>query len=62
MYKKFFAPPCTGVSSVSLKVCSLQVLVGVAPDLLGEDQVALAGGVIHTPLVHELVLHPGQVH
>ena len=40
----------------------LQVLVGVAPDLLGEDQVALTGGVVHTPPVHELVLHPGQVH
>ena len=40
----------------------LQVLVGVAPDLLGEDQVALAGGVVLALPLHELGLHPVQVH
>ena len=57
MYKKFFAPSCTGVSSMSLKV-----LVDVAPDLLGEGQVALVGGVVLAPPLHGLVLHPAQVH
>ena len=53
-------PPVAGL--VHELVLHLQVLAGIVLALHVGCLVALARGVIHTPLVRELVLHPAQVH